>query len=342
MVVPNKVYQAAAAGRPLVTRDGPALREVLRPGEHCVAVSAARSRARSRRAVARLLDDPARAERLGAAARAHVLERFAPERAGGSACGRCWPTRLGVRCRPRRGAAARIGLSRVRTAAVVVSWEGGATTRALRGLAARAGPAAVRDRRRRQRVAERRARRGCGAARRACRASAAPARREPAVRRRPQRRRAGGVRGAAPSAAAPPQQRHGARARRARAPRGRARRRAGGRASPARASSTSAIPTHVISAGERALAAAPLRAAHAAPLPRPRGDAPYPVSGVMGCALLVTRACFEAVGGFADGDRGLLRGRRLLPRGARAPASAPSSCRAPSSATTACAASRPG
>jgi GT2 family glycosyltransferase len=27
---------------------------------------------------------------------------------------------------------------------------------------------------------------------------------------------------------------------------------------------------------------------------------PYPVSGVMGCALLVTRACFEAVGGFSD------------------------------------------
>ena len=30
----------------------------------------------------------------------------------------------------------------------------------------------------------------------------------------------------------------------------------------------------------------------------PHGDAPYRVQGVMGCALLVTRACFEAVGGF--------------------------------------------
>src|SRR5207245_1255013 len=37
MVMPNKVWQAAAAGRPLVTRDGPALREGLRPGEHCLA-----------------------------------------------------------------------------------------------------------------------------------------------------------------------------------------------------------------------------------------------------------------------------------------------------------------
>src|SRR6185295_19417517 len=36
MVVPNKVYQAAAAGRPLVTLDGPALREVLAPDEHCL------------------------------------------------------------------------------------------------------------------------------------------------------------------------------------------------------------------------------------------------------------------------------------------------------------------
>ena len=56
-------------------------------------------------------------------------------------------------------------------------------------------------------------------------------------------------------------------------------------------------PTHVITAGER----------HSLPLlclPRAwlryRGpvDRPYPVLGVMGCLLLVTRACFEAVGGF--------------------------------------------
>ena len=55
--------------------------------------------------------------------------------------------------------------------------------------------------------------------------------------------------------------------------------------------------SHVITAGER----------HALPLlcvPRTllryRGplDRPYAVQGVMGCALLVTRACFEAVGGF--------------------------------------------
>jgi glycosyltransferase involved in cell wall biosynthesis len=79
MVVPNKVWQAAAVGRPLVTRDGPALREVLTPGEHCVAVPPGDPTALAA-SVTQLLDDPTRAERLGRAARAHVLERFAPER----------------------------------------------------------------------------------------------------------------------------------------------------------------------------------------------------------------------------------------------------------------------
>ncbi len=75
MVVPNKVYQAAAAGRALVTRDAPALREVLEPGTHCLVCPPADPDALAG-AVRRLLDDPALAERLGAAARAHVLSRF--------------------------------------------------------------------------------------------------------------------------------------------------------------------------------------------------------------------------------------------------------------------------
>src|SRR5262249_31685217 len=58
-------------------------------------------------------------------------------------------------------------------------------------------------------------------------------------------------------------------------------------------------PEHVLSAGER----------HTLPLlciPRTlvryRGplDRPYVVSGIMGCAMLVTRDCFEAVGGFSE------------------------------------------
>jgi len=79
MVVPNKVYQAAAAGRPLVTRDGPALREVLEPGVHCVTCPPADPEALAN-AVAGLLDDPVRADRIGRAARVHVLDRFSPER----------------------------------------------------------------------------------------------------------------------------------------------------------------------------------------------------------------------------------------------------------------------
>jgi glycosyltransferase involved in cell wall biosynthesis len=79
MVVPNKVYQAAAAGRPLVTRDGPALREVLAPGEHCLACPPADPDALAA-AIMELLDDPDRAARMGAAARAHVARELGPAR----------------------------------------------------------------------------------------------------------------------------------------------------------------------------------------------------------------------------------------------------------------------
>jgi glycosyltransferase involved in cell wall biosynthesis len=77
MVVPNKVYQAAAAGCALVTRDGPALREVLEPDVHCLVCPPADAGALAA-AIDRLLDDPALAARLGAAARAHVLQQFGP------------------------------------------------------------------------------------------------------------------------------------------------------------------------------------------------------------------------------------------------------------------------
>ena len=43
------------------------------------------------------------------------------------------------------------------------------------------------------------------------------------------------------------------------------------------------------------------RGSTTAPYPRSRAaERPYAVSGIMGCALLVTRPCFEAVGGFSD------------------------------------------
>jgi glycosyltransferase involved in cell wall biosynthesis len=79
MVVPNKVYHAAAMGRPLVTRDGAALREVLTPGEHCLACAPGDPHALAA-AVRRLLDDPALGARLGAAARVHLAREFGAER----------------------------------------------------------------------------------------------------------------------------------------------------------------------------------------------------------------------------------------------------------------------
>jgi glycosyltransferase involved in cell wall biosynthesis len=77
MVVPNKVYEAVGAGRPLVTRDGPAIREVLRPGEHFLACPPGDADAVAA-AVGRLLTDRRAAERLGRAARARMLETFSP------------------------------------------------------------------------------------------------------------------------------------------------------------------------------------------------------------------------------------------------------------------------
>jgi len=58
-------------------------------------------------------------------------------------------------------------------------------------------------------------------------------------------------------------------------------------------------PARVITAGERVML--PLLCVPRTLLRyRPRGDAPYAVSGAMGCALLVTRECFEAAGGFTE------------------------------------------
>src|SRR4029077_19559629 len=66
MVVPNKVYQAAAAGRPLVTRAGAALRGGRERGAHCLVCPPDDPDALAA-AVERLLEDPALGARLGAA-----------------------------------------------------------------------------------------------------------------------------------------------------------------------------------------------------------------------------------------------------------------------------------
>jgi glycosyltransferase involved in cell wall biosynthesis len=92
-VVPNKVWQAMAAGRAIVTADGPAPREVLRDGVDALLVPAADPAALAD-AVERLAADPALRARLGASARARYLELGAP-----AAVARTFATALARRTR---------------------------------------------------------------------------------------------------------------------------------------------------------------------------------------------------------------------------------------------------
>lgn len=72
---PLKVLESMAAGTPVVASDLPAVRELISGGEHGVLVRPDRP-AELARGIRALLDDPALAARLGAAARARAQERF--------------------------------------------------------------------------------------------------------------------------------------------------------------------------------------------------------------------------------------------------------------------------
>lgn len=76
MVVPNKVYQAAQVGRPIITADTPAIREVFEPGESIVTVPAeAEALADALRALSTDVDGR---EAIGAAARGAVVRAAGP------------------------------------------------------------------------------------------------------------------------------------------------------------------------------------------------------------------------------------------------------------------------
>lgn len=79
-VVPNKVWQAMAAGRPVVTADTPAAREELEDGRTALLVPPGDPDALAA-ALVRLAGDRALRARMGAAARAAYLERGAPRAA---------------------------------------------------------------------------------------------------------------------------------------------------------------------------------------------------------------------------------------------------------------------
>jgi glycosyltransferase involved in cell wall biosynthesis len=77
-VVPNKVYQALAMGKPLITADTPALRDTFTPGEHLLAVVPGDAGALAE-AIGALADDPVRREQIGTAGRARMEAAFTEE-----------------------------------------------------------------------------------------------------------------------------------------------------------------------------------------------------------------------------------------------------------------------
>jgi len=81
MVIPTKVYQAAAAGRAVVTMDTPALREVFTPEVDVLTVRAGDPRALAAM-LRRLRDDPALAPRIGSAAGRLLVEHLDPAAQG--------------------------------------------------------------------------------------------------------------------------------------------------------------------------------------------------------------------------------------------------------------------
>jgi GT2 family glycosyltransferase/glycosyltransferase involved in cell wall biosynthesis len=90
MVIPNKVYEAAAVGRAIVTADTPAIHEVFAHDDDIVLCPADGPGLAN--AIARLADDAngeALRERIGAAARRRMEERFST-----AALGRSWSVAL--------------------------------------------------------------------------------------------------------------------------------------------------------------------------------------------------------------------------------------------------------
>lgn len=78
LVIPNKVYEAFACGKPVITADTLAVREITNIGKSAVLIPRADSTALAS-AICRLKNDPTLCEQLGTAAHALFQERFTPK-----------------------------------------------------------------------------------------------------------------------------------------------------------------------------------------------------------------------------------------------------------------------
>lgn len=81
-VIPNKIYEALALGRPIVTAESPALAEYLTPGEHLLTVPPGDPGALAA-VLQTLLDNPQEQARLRAAGRQHIEAGLLPQHIGG-------------------------------------------------------------------------------------------------------------------------------------------------------------------------------------------------------------------------------------------------------------------
>ena len=81
MVVPNKVFQALAVGRPVITADTPAIRELFTPGEHLLVVPPGDARALAA-SIELLASDAPMRKRLSEAGGSFVRARFNSQRIG--------------------------------------------------------------------------------------------------------------------------------------------------------------------------------------------------------------------------------------------------------------------
>ena len=82
-VIPHKVYQGLAAGRAVLTGDGPGVREVFEPGVHLATVTRGDPEAIAE-GLSDLIASSSWRETLAAAGRGRALEVATPERVGAS------------------------------------------------------------------------------------------------------------------------------------------------------------------------------------------------------------------------------------------------------------------